>query len=78
MRRAQAWLRRNGEFALSAGLFLGCVYAAVFYVVEGALGAAGFAAFLAYGFFHASAAFHDAAVMRRAMRMDEGTDDVEC
>ena len=78
MRRAQAWLRRNGEFALSAGLFLGCTYAAVFYVVEGALGAAGIAAACAVGFFHASADFHNAAVMRRAMRMDEGTDDLEC
>ena len=76
MRRLRAWMRQRWEFALSAGLFLLCVYAAVFYIVSGALAAAGFALFCAYGFFQALMAFADHAELRRRMGLEQGAEDL--
>lgn len=67
MRRLRALTVKNWEFLLAAGLFLICIYAAVFYALKGYLGAAGYALFCAYGFFQALMGFADAAELRRRL-----------
>jgi hypothetical protein len=69
----RAWAA-NGELFASAFLFLVCAYAAIFFVLSGALATAGFCAFCAVGFFQAASAFHDAAVMREAMGLGTETE----
>jgi hypothetical protein len=70
-------LAEQGELCISAGLFLGCLYGAIFCVVNGELGAAGYALFCAYGFFQALIAFADAAEMRRRMHRDQLAEDLQ-
>lgn len=64
MRRLRAQLRKHWEFLLSAGLFLTCIYAAVYFIVTGALAHAGYALFCAYGFFQACGGFAAALDLR--------------
>lgn len=72
MRRLRALIATHWEFLLAAGLFLICIYGAVFFILVGQLGAAGFASFCAYGFFQALMAFLDAADLRSRMSRKQG------
>lgn len=77
MRHARVWLQKHGELVLSGGLFLTCIYAAVFFIVGGAYGAAMYASLLAFGFFVSLMAFVDTARAQRFMRGDERAENTD-
>ena len=75
MRLPRIHLAPGREFLLAAVLFLTCAYGAVFLIVIGELGVAGFALFCAYGFFQACGAFAGALDLRaRCEQGPEGLD----
>ncbi|WP_431276240.1 hypothetical protein ACQ858_08295 [Variovorax ureilyticus] len=76
--RFLAAIRRHWEGLLTAGLFLTCVYLAVFFIRRGSIATAGGAIACAIGFLQALMAFFtDAEALRRLMHREERAEDPE-
>ena len=76
-RRLRAWLSPRWEFALSATLFVISVNAAVYHLVQGALGVAGYFLLCALGLLWACSAFAESAALQALMSGKQRAEDLE-